>query len=131
MQKGEKLQTTFEEAMPKEADKQACQASDGEEDLGGDLSWNEGIPAVIIDVFSSLYVSCSGFTKCLAAVQSGGEAAGVGVGGNVRGWGVQHGVSDNDGVDHALTGDGGEHHGGPVCWLQRHDLNGTRWGSVF
>lgn len=35
--------------MPKEADKQACQASDGKKDLGGDLSWNKLITSVIID----------------------------------------------------------------------------------
>lgn len=50
-------------------------------------------------------------TERLAAVQSGGEATGVGVGRNVGGGGVQHGVSDDDGVDDALTGDGAERHG--------------------
>lgn len=34
-----KLLTTFEESMPKEADKQACQASDGEENLCRYPSW--------------------------------------------------------------------------------------------
>lgn len=62
-------------------------------------------------------------TECLAAVQRGGEAAGVGVGGNVGGGGVQHGVSDDDGVDDALTGDGAEHHGGLIGRLQAHHLN--------
>lgn len=57
----------------------------------------------------------SGFTECLAAVQRGGEAAGVGVAGNVGGRRVQHGVPDHDGVDDTLTGDGGEHRRRLIC----------------
>jgi len=44
----------------------------------------------------------------LAAVQRGGEAAGVGVGGDVGGRAVHQRVSDDDRVDDALTGDGVE-----------------------
>lgn len=44
----------------------------------------------------------------MAVVQRGSEAAGVGVGGHVRGRGVQQGVSDDDRVDDALAGDGAE-----------------------
>lgn len=63
-------------------------------------------------------------TERVTAVQSGGEAAGVGVGRNVGGGGVQHGVSDDDGVDDALTGDGAERHGRLVRRPQRHHLTG-------
>lgn len=36
------------------------------------------------------------------------------MGGNVGGGGVQRRVSDDDGVDDALTGDGAEHHAGLI-----------------
>lgn len=48
-------------------------------------------------------------TQSLTAVQGGSKAAGVGVDGDVGGRGVQQWISDDDGVDDALTGDGVEH----------------------
>ena len=53
-------------------------------------------------------------TEGLTVVHGGGEAAGVGVDGDVGGRRVQQGVSDDDGVDDALPGDGVEHRRGPV-----------------
>lgn len=53
-------------------------------------------------------------TQRLAVVQCGSEAAGVGVHGHVRGRGVQQRVSDDDGVDDALAGDGVERRRGQV-----------------
>lgn len=53
-------------------------------------------------------------TERPAVVQRGSEAAGVGVHGHVRGRGVQQGVSDDDGVDDALAGDGVERRRGQV-----------------
>lgn len=55
-------------------------------------------------------------TECLTAVQAGGKAAGVGVGGHVGGRGVQQRVSDDDRVDDALTRDGVEHGHSHVWW---------------
>lgn len=47
-------------------------------------------------------------TECVTAVQRGGEAAGVGVGGDVGGRGVPQRVSDHHRVHDALPGDGVE-----------------------
>lgn len=63
-------------------------------------------------------------TEGLTAVQSGSEAAGVGVDGDVGGRGVQQRISDDDWVDDALTGDGVEHLRAHIWWWQRHELQG-------
>lgn len=65
-------------------------------------------------------------TQCFTAIQSGSEAAGVGVDGDVGGGGVQQRVSDNDRVDDALAGDGVEHRCGHISWRQCHYLQVER-----
>lgn len=112
--------------MSKEADEQAGQAADGEEDLSGDLPWNR--PHFILSQthFDFTQDLRRLLTERLTAVQGGGEAAGVGVGGNVGGGGVQQRVPDDHRVDDALTGDGVEHGRGLVCGQQGHDLHRRR-----
>lgn len=71
---------------------------------------------------NNLGVMWPGLTEHLAAVQGRGEAAGVGVDGDVGGRGVEQRVPHDHRVDDALTRDGGERRLAQLVGGQSQDL---------